>query len=147
MFDLEGEVLASSRALETAGIQADLLDATTAANIAGMNSVLFSWALRETVTNIVSNQYTDYFSRDDLKNIEFIHQYMQSCNKHELKTLYDLFLEQINNYMQLNSNQAKVYDFNKFIAKMKEKIDSFEENKTNELLDKLNTGFTILDKY
>ena len=49
--------------------------------------------------------------------------------------------------MQLNSNQAKVYDFNKFIAKMKEKLDSFEENKTNELLDKLNTGFTILDKY
>ena len=72
---------------------------------------------------------------------------MQSCDNHELKTLYDLFLEQINNYMQLNSNQAKVYDFNKFIAKMKEKIDSFEENKTNELLDKLNTGFTILDKY
>ena len=36
--DLEGEVLASSRALETAGIQADLPDATTAANIAGMNS-------------------------------------------------------------------------------------------------------------
>ena len=99
------------------------------------------------LTVIYSNQYTDYFSREDLKNIELIHQYMQSCDNHELKTLYDLFLEQINNYMQLNSNQAKVYDFNKFIAKMKEKIDSFEENKTNELLDKLNTGFTILDKY
>ena len=58
--DLEGEVLASSRALETAGIQADLPDATTAANIAGMNSSLFSWALRETVTNIVRHSHATY---------------------------------------------------------------------------------------
>ena len=58
--DLEGEVLASSRALETAGIQADLPDATTAANIAGMNSALFSWALRETVTNIVRHSHATY---------------------------------------------------------------------------------------
>lgn len=99
------------------------------------------------LTAIYSNQYANHFSREDLKNIEFIHQYIQSCDNYELKTLYDLFLEQINNYMQLNPNQAKVYDFNKFIAKMKEKINSFEENKTNDLLDKLNTGFTILDKY
>ena len=58
--DLEGEILASSRALETAGIQADLPDATTAANIAGMNSSLFSWALRETVTNIVRHSHATY---------------------------------------------------------------------------------------
>ena len=58
--DLEGEVLASSRALETAGIQANLPDATTAANIAGMNSSLFSWALRETVTNIVRHSRATY---------------------------------------------------------------------------------------
>lgn len=58
--DLEGEVLASSRALETAGIQADLPDATTAENIAGMNSALFSWALRETVTNIVRHSHATY---------------------------------------------------------------------------------------
>ena len=58
--DLEGEVLASSRALETDGIQADLPDATTAANIAGMNSSLFSWALRETVTNIVRHSHATY---------------------------------------------------------------------------------------
>ena len=58
--DLEGEILASSRALETAGIQADLPDATTAANIAGMNSSLFSWALRETVTNIVRHSRATY---------------------------------------------------------------------------------------
>ena len=58
--DLEGEILASSRALETAGIQADLPDATTAANIAGMNSALFSWALRETVTNIVRHSRATY---------------------------------------------------------------------------------------
>ena len=58
--DLEGEVLASSRALETAGIQADLPDATTAVNIAGMNSALFSWALRETVTNIVRHSHATY---------------------------------------------------------------------------------------
>ena len=58
--DLEGEVLASSRALETAGIQANLPDATTAANIAGMNSSLFSWALRETVTNIVRHSHATY---------------------------------------------------------------------------------------
>ena len=58
--DLEGEVLASSRALETAGIQANLPDATTAANIAGMNSALFSWALRETVTNIVRHSHATY---------------------------------------------------------------------------------------
>ena len=58
--DLEGEVLASSRALETAGIQANLPDATTAVNIAGMNSSLFSWALRETVTNIVRHSHATY---------------------------------------------------------------------------------------
>lgn len=58
--DLEGEILASSRALETAGIQADLPDATTAANVAGMNSSLFSWALRETVTNIVRHSHATY---------------------------------------------------------------------------------------
>ena len=58
--DLEGEVLASSRALETAGIQANLPDATTAVNIAGMNSALFSWALRETVTNIVRHSHATY---------------------------------------------------------------------------------------
>ena len=58
--DLEGEILASSRALETAGIQANLPDATTAANIAGMNSALFSWALRETVTNIVRHSHATY---------------------------------------------------------------------------------------
>ena len=58
--DLEGEILASSRALETAGIQANLPDATTAANIAGMNSSLFSWALRETVTNIVRHSRATY---------------------------------------------------------------------------------------
>ena len=58
--DLEGEILASSRALETAGIQASLPDATTAANIAGMNSSLFSWALRETVTNIVRHSHATY---------------------------------------------------------------------------------------
>ena len=58
--DLEGEILASSRAFETAGIQADLPDATTAANIAGMNSALFSWALRETVTNIVRHSRATY---------------------------------------------------------------------------------------
>ena len=58
--DLAGEILASSRALETAGIQADLPDATTAANIAGMNSSLFSWALRETVTNIVRHSHATY---------------------------------------------------------------------------------------
>ena len=58
--DLEGEILASSRALETAGIQADLPNATTAANIAGMNSSLFSWALRETVTNIVRHSHATY---------------------------------------------------------------------------------------
>lgn len=58
--DLEGEILASSRALETAGIQANLPDATTAANNAGMNSSLFSWALRETVTNIVRHSHATY---------------------------------------------------------------------------------------
>ena len=58
--DLEGEVLASSRALETAGTQANLPDATTAVNIAGMNSSLFSWALRETVTNIVRHSHATY---------------------------------------------------------------------------------------
>ena len=58
--DLEGEILASSRALETAGIQASLPDATTAANVAGMNSSLFSWALRETVTNIVRHSRATY---------------------------------------------------------------------------------------
>lgn len=47
-----GEILASARALETAGIKAHL-PSEQEAQVPGTNSVLFSWALREGVTNII----------------------------------------------------------------------------------------------
>lgn len=51
--DLAGEVEAAARALQTAGIAADLPDPQTAQLAAGTNTILFSWALREAVTNVV----------------------------------------------------------------------------------------------
>lgn len=47
-----GEILASARALETAGIKAHLPSGQEA-QVTGTNSVLFSWALREGITNVI----------------------------------------------------------------------------------------------
>lgn len=51
--DFPGAVEAARRALETAGIEADLPDASSSREIPGVNASLFSWALRETTTNII----------------------------------------------------------------------------------------------
>lgn len=51
--DFGGEVEAAQRALDTAGIAADLPDPHTARQLPGVNAPLFSWALREAVTNVV----------------------------------------------------------------------------------------------
>ncbi|RUQ23464.1 sensor histidine kinase [Kocuria sp. HSID16901] len=51
--DFGGEVEAARRALETTGITADLPDAQAALQLPGVNASLFSWALREAVTNVV----------------------------------------------------------------------------------------------
>ena len=48
--DLDGEVAAARRALDTAGVIAVLPDDTS---VAGTNSHLFSWVIREAVTNVV----------------------------------------------------------------------------------------------
>jgi two-component system sensor histidine kinase DesK len=48
--DLDGEIAAARRALDTAGIDATL---PSDAAIAGTNSRLFSWVIREGVTNVV----------------------------------------------------------------------------------------------
>lgn len=47
-----GEVLASTRALETADIKAHM-PSEQEAQVPGTNSVLFSWVLREAVTNVI----------------------------------------------------------------------------------------------
>lgn len=51
--DFAGEVEAARRALDTAGISADLPDPKAAQQLPGVNAPLFSWALREAVTNVV----------------------------------------------------------------------------------------------
>lgn len=51
--DFSGEIEGAGRALQTAGIRAELPDAQSALAVAGVNAKLFSWVLREAVTNMV----------------------------------------------------------------------------------------------
>lgn len=51
--DFSGEIEGAARALQTAGIRAELPDAQSALAVAGVNAKLFSWVLREAVTNMV----------------------------------------------------------------------------------------------
>src|SRR5690606_1275223 len=51
--DFSGEIRAAKRAFDTAGITATLPEPESAHQTAGVNAQLFSWALREAVTNIV----------------------------------------------------------------------------------------------
>lgn len=51
--DFSGEIEGAGRALQTAGIRAELPEAQTALAVAGVNAKLFSWVLREAVTNMV----------------------------------------------------------------------------------------------
>lgn len=51
--DFAGEVQAARRALQTAGTVADLPEPEQAQRLAGGNAALYSWVLRESVTNVV----------------------------------------------------------------------------------------------
>lgn len=51
--DFSGEIEGAGRALQTAGIRAELPEAQSALAAAGVNAKLFSWVLREAVTNMV----------------------------------------------------------------------------------------------
>lgn len=51
--DFSGEIEGAGRALQTAGIRAELPEAQNALAVAGVNAKLFSWVLREAVTNMV----------------------------------------------------------------------------------------------
>ena len=51
--DFSGEIEGAGRALQTAGIRAELPEAHSALAVAGVNAKLFSWVLREAVTNMV----------------------------------------------------------------------------------------------
>ncbi|WP_165168286.1 sensor histidine kinase [Rothia uropygialis] len=51
--DFGGEVDAARKALTTAGIAAHLPDTQAAREVSGVNASLFSWAVREAVTNVV----------------------------------------------------------------------------------------------
>lgn len=51
--DFSGEIEGADRALQTAGIRAELPEAQNALAVAGVNAKLFSWVLREAVTNMV----------------------------------------------------------------------------------------------
>lgn len=51
--DFSGEIEGAGRALQTAGIRAELPEAQNALAVAGVNAKLFSWVLREAVTNLV----------------------------------------------------------------------------------------------
>ena len=58
--DFSGEIQASARALQTASITAKLPDAEHALSVVGVNSSLFSWVLREAVTNIVRHSHAGF---------------------------------------------------------------------------------------
>ena len=58
--DFSGEIQASARALQTASIAAKLPDAEHALSVVGVNSSLFSWVLREAVTNIVRHSQAGF---------------------------------------------------------------------------------------
>ena len=51
--DFSGEIEGAGRALQTAGIRVELPEAQSALAVAGVNAKLFSWVLREAVTNMV----------------------------------------------------------------------------------------------
>ena len=51
--DFSGEIEGAGRALQTAGIRVELPEAQNALAVAGVNAKLFSWVLREAVTNMV----------------------------------------------------------------------------------------------
>ena len=51
--DFSGEIEGAGRALQTAGIRTELPEAQNALAVAGVNAKLFSWVLREAVTNMV----------------------------------------------------------------------------------------------
>lgn len=51
--DFAGQIRAAARALETAGVRAELPDPQAAQDAAGADATVFSWALRESVTNVV----------------------------------------------------------------------------------------------
>lgn len=51
--DFSGEIEGAGRALQTAGIRAELPESKSALAVAGVNAKLFSWVLREAVTNMV----------------------------------------------------------------------------------------------
>ncbi len=57
--DFSGEIEGAARALQTAGIRAELPDAQSALAVAGVNAKLFSWVLREAVTNMVRHSQAD----------------------------------------------------------------------------------------
>ena len=58
--DFSGEIQASERALQTASVTAKLPDAERALSVVGVNSSLFSWVLREAVTNIVRHSQAGF---------------------------------------------------------------------------------------
>ena len=58
--DFSGEIQASARALQTASVAAKLPDAERALSAVGVNSSLFSWVLREAVTNIVRHSHAGF---------------------------------------------------------------------------------------
>ena len=58
--DFSGEIQASERALQTASVTAKLPDAERALSAGGVNSSLFSWVLREAVTNIVRHSQAGF---------------------------------------------------------------------------------------
>ena len=58
--DFSGEIQASERALQTASVTAKLPDAERALSAVGVNSSLFSWVLREAVTNIVRHSQAGF---------------------------------------------------------------------------------------
>ena len=57
--DFSGEIEGAGRALQTAGIRAELPEAQSALAVAGVNAKLFSWVLREAVTNMVRHSGAD----------------------------------------------------------------------------------------
>lgn len=92
-------------------------------------------------------EYDSYFSNSDLDIMVKIHEYINKNNMStELNASYQLFLEQLNNYINLDSHYAKTYDFSKFIKVINKKVDDEIELNNKNILNSLEKNFKVLDK-
>lgn len=88
-----------------------------------------------------------YFSNNDLDTMVKVHEYINNNNmSNELSATYQLFLEQLSNYINLDVDYAQTYDFSKFIQIIDKKVNDEIESKNKNILKGLEINYKVLDK-